>query len=471
MKFTAWLLGAILLVPGWMAGDADRTLTGDETVEDGTLADSGDIVVRGSLTLLNSTVTARQVVVLGELHAVNSTIDAFLNVTGGEVELDGCVLAGHGIVLTNATARMSSCTVSGSPTDGVRISGGGGQRLVDTSITGNFGNGICMDGAASPVLVNDTISANGGDGLRSSGCSPSLERCSLFSNRGDGVHAEDSLPGFLLDASRIYGNGGWGLHALRGAVDAGGASFWDNALGRDVRAWTLAVHVHGVDNSPKADADVVVRDRLGGMTGPVHTDAGGVAFFDSLQESHRDGGGNVTAYNPYTLLVTFKGTVQGRDFTLARDEFIDIMMDLPDLAVSGLYVSSPARVGQTVTISVDVVNIGASEADDILVAFYNGNHLIGKKVVARLEPGASAGLTASWVPSETGHEVLKVKADPQNSITEMNETNNQGRLNVNVEQTFGTQFAIPIILLIGVLCFAMFKFYQWLGLRRLTRKK
>jgi len=105
------------------------------------------------------------------------------------------------------------------------------------------------------------------------------------------------------------------------------------------------------------------------------------------------------------------------------------------------------------------------------VAFYNGSHLIEKKVVARLEPGASVGLTASWVPSGTGHEVLKVKADPSNSITEMNETNNQGKLTVNVEQTFGTQFAIPIILLIGVLGFAGFKFYQWLSLRRPTRKK
>ena len=471
MKRGVWLLAALLLLPGWTAVHADRTITGNETVENGVLTESGDIIVQGSLTIRNSTVTARDVVVLGELYAVNSTIDAFLNVTGGDVELDGCILAGHGMALTNATATVRSCTVTGSPTDGVRISGGGDMRLVDSNITGNFGDGVHMDGAASPRLVNTTLSANGGDGLRSSGCSPALEGCALFSNRGDGVHAEDSLPGFTLAASRIYGNGGWGLSTLRGAVNLSGDAFWDNALGRELRAWSLAVHVIGVDNSPKPAAEVVVRDALGGLAGPVDTDAGGVASFDSLQESQTDGGGNVTASNPYTLLVTFKGIIQGQNFTLDRNLVLDIMMDLPDLVVSDLTVSSPIRIGQAAVISVDVANVGASEADNFIVAFYNDSHLIEKKVVARLEPGASVDLTTSWVPSETGAEVLKVKADSGNSISEMNETNNQGKITVNVEQTFGVQFAIPIILLIGVLGFATFKLYQWLSFRRLTRKK
>jgi parallel beta-helix repeat protein len=471
VKKAAWLLALLVLLPGWTAVRADRTIAGNETVENGTLAEAGDIVVLGSLTVRNSTVTARSVVVMGELHALNSTIDAFLDVTGGTAELDGCTLAGHGVALTNATARLHSCNVSGSPADGVRISGGGGQELSGCNISGNFGGGVLLEGAASPRILNTTISGNGGDGLRSLGCSPEVGGCAILSNRGDGVHAENSLPGLSLDDCRIFGNGGWGLSAVRGAVDGGGCAFGDNALGRESMAWSLKVHVHGVDDSPKPGADVVVRDALGGLSGPVRTDAGGDAVFSSLAERRTDGGGNVTRYDPHALLVTLKGIVQGQNFTLDRNLVLDVMVDLPDLEVSRLQASSPVRIGQTVAISVDVTNTGASEAQNFVVAFYNGSHLIGAKVVAGLAPGASVGLSASWVPSGTGKEALRVKADPGNTIPEMNETNNQARITVEVEQTFGMQFAIPMILLIGVLGFAAFKLYQWIGFRRLTRKR
>jgi hypothetical protein len=470
VKAAVWLLAVLLLVPGWMFGRADRTISGNETVENGTLAEGGDIIVQGSLTIQNSTVTARSVVVLGELHAINSTIDAFLDVTGGNALLENCTLAGHGVALTNATARFHSCRFSGSPADGIRIFGGGGQELSGCNISGNFGNGVLLEGAASPGIFNTTISGNGGDGLRSSGSSPVIEGCTIGSNRGDGVHAEDSLPGLSLEATLITGNGGWGLSSVRGAVNASGCSFRDNALGREVRAWSLTVHVHGVDDSPRPGADVVIRDALGGLAGPVRTDAGGVAAFGALEQARVDGGGNVTAYDPHALLVTLKGIIQGQNFTLDRNLVLDVMVDLPDLEVFGLHASSPVRIGQTVLITVDVTNVGASEARNFIVAFYNGSHLIEKKVVADLEPGASVGLSASWVPSETGKAALRVKADSGNSIPEMNETNNQGKLTVDVEQTFGMQFAIPIILLIGVVGFASFKLYQWLSFRRLTRK-
>jgi subtilase family serine protease len=118
-----------------------------------------------------------------------------------------------------------------------------------------------------------------------------------------------------------------------------------------------------------------------------------------------------------------------------------------------------------------VANIGASEADNFLVAFYNGTHLIERKVVARLEPGASVDLSVDWVPQETGSEVLKVKVDSGNSTPEINESNNLVKATVNVQETFGTQFAIPIILLIGVTGYGVFKLYQWLSFRRLTRRK
>lgn len=471
MRWGCLLLAALLLLPGWGAGDADRNITGNETVENGILSESGDIIVEGSLNLINSTLSARNLIILGDLHAFNSTINAFVNVTGGHAELDRCALAGHGIALTNAAALLSSCSVSGAPSDGVRIFGGGELRLADTNISGNFGSGVYMEGAASPELVNTTISSNGGDGLRSFGCSPVIEGCTLASNRGDGVHAEDSLPGFSLSGSRVFGNGGWGLFMLRGAIDHSGDTFWDNALGREARAWSLSVKVHGIDNSPKTDADVVVRDALGALAGPVHAGADGQAVFSSLMESQTDGSGNVTAFNPYSLQVTLKNIVQGQNVTLERNVVLDVMMDLPDLVASDLYVSSPLRKGQTAVISVDVANIGASEADNFLVAFYNGTHLIERKVVARLEPGASVDLSVDWVPQETGSEVLKVKVDSGNSTPEINESNNLVKATVNVQETFGTQFAIPIILLIGVTGYGVFKLYQWLSFRRLTRRK
>lgn len=114
---------------------------------------------------------------------------------------------------------------------------------------------------------------------------------------------------------------------------------------------------------------------------------------------------------------------------------------LPDLQVrdSDLRSSpeSPVANGSVVHLYATIHNIGTANASDVLVRFYDGNpspeNQIGTdQSVANLLPGSDSACSVDWIASSTGLHTITVEVDPLDSITELNETNNMGFLEVAV---------------------------------------
>ena len=110
-------------------------------------------------------------------------------------------------------------------------------------------------------------------------------------------------------------------------------------------------------------------------------------------------------------------------------------LDLPDLTVvSSTFTILPedVKVGDQVTLSVELVNRGSNDIYAVEIGFYDGNPLQGGFLIGHLQtidviPGGGQGTTISteWtVPEGPEYRQIYVFADPANKIKESSESNN-----------------------------------------------
>ena len=69
-----------------------------------------------------------------------------------------------------------------------------------------------------------------------------------------------------------------------------------------------------------------------------------------------------------------------------------------------------------------------------------------------------------------GKHTIRVLVDPEDKVAESNETNNEASVDVTVREHPLRTYAIPILLVIAVLGFAVYKLYYRWALWRLKRK-
>jgi hypothetical protein len=83
----------------------------------------------------------------------------------------------------------------------------------------------------------------------------------------------------------------------------------------------------------------------------------------------------------------------------------------PDVAVTDVKISpSSPKVGDTITITATVQNIGQADASAIGVSFTIGGASIDQKSIASLVAGESSSVTATWVAQAEGTQSINVKA-------------------------------------------------------------
>jgi subtilase family serine protease len=99
----------------------------------------------------------------------------------------------------------------------------------------------------------------------------------------------------------------------------------------------------------------------------------------------------------------------------------------PDLAISNASVNiipSPPKIGQTITFTAIVSNLGDVAAEEVQVSFYiDGIMLGGQQLIPTIASGEAADSTMTWTAA-IGQHVLMVKVDEQDEIDESNESNN-----------------------------------------------
>jgi hypothetical protein len=124
-----------------------------------------------------------------------------------------------------------------------------------------------------------------------------------------------------------------------------------------------------------------------------------------------------------------------------------------DLALSSTSFEPPvpfAPVGQsvTVTIKTTVANEGNVGARNVQVSFWNGDPdsggtLIGSRVIATLSAGSSAQTQIDWPEVEGGTYQVYVRVDPDNTLAELEETNNKEHKGLLVAKV---KFYFPLVM-------------------------
>lgn len=226
---------------------------------------------------------------------------------------------------------------------------------------------------------------------------------------------------FVVDAP---GGTGWNFENITSVIaGAGQTTISDKAVttGGDGR---LAVNVIGYANRQTLGQESFV-----GETGGTWTPA---AYFES---------GSPPTLSVQVAELPTAGTIDnGVDTTINATPYIIQGFSIwrnasqgqqPDLVIEDISWSANPTVGQPVTLSALVHNVGAGDTPSGVVhgvSFTVSSNVVASSTsrTAALAAGASVTLTAdaAWVPSTAGTFSVVATVDPNNLIAESNETNN-----------------------------------------------
>ncbi len=115
---------------------------------------------------------------------------------------------------------------------------------------------------------------------------------------------------------------------------------------------------------------------------------------------------------------------------------------LPDLAVSAGNINlspSAPKPGDTLTVAVDVQNLGQQTAAPVLVRLLDGDTVLGEQTIASIAAQSKHTATFSLtLPPKVAARTLTVVVDPANAVQETNKANNTATRSLTVQN--GTAF-------------------------------
>jgi uncharacterized repeat protein (TIGR01451 family) len=115
-----------------------------------------------------------------------------------------------------------------------------------------------------------------------------------------------------------------------------------------------------------------------------------------------------------------------------NESSITVAPDMPDLAVTEITWSPPdlpAPAGSTVTFNVQIENLGSLSTGPSRVAYYVDDAIVSDTEIEPLDAGAATTKQFLWIAME-GYHTIKIVADSNNKISEIDETNNTRVVNL-----------------------------------------
>jgi len=104
-----------------------------------------------------------------------------------------------------------------------------------------------------------------------------------------------------------------------------------------------------------------------------------------------------------------------------------------DVAVSNLSLKSTTyAVNYPIKIMIDIKN-GEIPLSDVIVEVYDNNELL-KRYDISLDSLEKKNIELEWIPVYGGIHNIRVVVDPNNSIKEISETNNELNLDIKIEE-------------------------------------
>ncbi|NQE45414.1 3',5'-cyclic adenosine monophosphate phosphodiesterase CpdA [ANME-1 cluster archaeon GoMg2] len=122
---------------------------------------------------------------------------------------------------------------------------------------------------------------------------------------------------------------------------------------------------------------------------------------------------------------------------------VEILVNAPDLTLnsSDIIFSNPnPAAGESITINATIRNIGLIDTTDVRVEFYDGipEFQISNVTISTIRAGETETVNVTWdTTGKMGKHTISVAIYPEDSIEEMNETNNQASKSVVVKE-YGT---------------------------------
>lgn len=109
---------------------------------------------------------------------------------------------------------------------------------------------------------------------------------------------------------------------------------------------------------------------------------------------------------------------------------VDMM--LPDLYLSAVsYNPKKLNSGKAATVTVKVYNQGEVNVENVTIRFYEGGTILGTERLSRMPANSNKTATFTWVPQKGKHGI-QFKVDPDNTLVETDEKNNQIKESVQV---------------------------------------
>jgi hypothetical protein len=217
---------------------------------------------------------------------------------------------------------------------------------------------------------------------------------------------------------------------VKSTVDPGSVSpeqaFWVNG--------TVKLATQAVANAP---VTVAIKTQTGapvGTPGSGTTDAGGDFQINMTAPA--------TAGRYEVETSTSTGTLKGND-----SKTLDVI--LPDLVIMDVAFSNDKPTdGDQITITAILKNNGTNAVATVEVAFYYDSNKIGSKKYGPLEAGNSTQVSTGWTAVKGTHQ-MKVVADPNAKVNEMNEDDNAMTVPLTVKEKAGGMGGNTAVLLIA----------------------
>ncbi|MCD6522371.1 MAG: PKD domain-containing protein, partial [Candidatus Diapherotrites archaeon] len=197
------------------------------------------------------------------------------------------------------------------------------------------------------------------------------------------------------------------------------------------------------NNPPVADAgpdQMVSVNTVVTLDGTNSTDDYGIISYEWDFGDGNTGTGVTTTHN-YTAvglyIVTLTVTDDGglTDSDSATVAVYDLTTILPDLATNTDSIHTPDVInkGDTVTITADIYNLGGANATNVTIRFYVDGNMIDETTID-VDATTITQAQAVWNVgvNDVGTHTITVSVDPDNNITELDETNNEATKQVQV---------------------------------------
>jgi uncharacterized repeat protein (TIGR01451 family) len=337
---------------------------------------------------------------------------------------------GRGVVVINDYSNASPPDPDAPPfdlqTDSFTAPGPARTQILFNFITQNNNDGILVrrDGGGT-VIENNDISNNQADGIRLVGASPSIEGNTIIGNAQNGIHAlvffgqddsltnasDDVLSQPTITGNTIGGNGAWGVLAVDTPLPQGlsgissGNSWFDNTSGRIRQDWYGYVRVEDTGGNPVTGLTIVIENNppctgtytsavsdSNGNYGPTGFTINSERSYFQIAQAFVDNGGNLQDCTPHYVYVQSDVSINANysyngdfpnppgepggaiespsDSGVDRYQFARLIRPLAeqaDLEISKADSPDPVTVGDNLTYTITVTNLGPDAATNVVV--------------------------------------------------------------------------------------------------------